>query len=156
VTAFHYRAALDVCRRHADRLAWALQTLKATFPLTPSKLRALSDADHAVIDQFILRFSKLQDAMGARLFPALLDLLQEPGELETFIDKLNRLEKLGAIGSADDWQKFREMRNQFAHDYPDDPELQTSLLNKGYALAIELIASLERTKSFGDRYSEKG
>ena len=155
MSAGHYRAALDVCTRHADRLAWALQTLDAIFPLTPDKLRQLSDANHAVMDQFILRFSKLQDAMRTGLFPALLDLLQEPGELETFIDKLNRLEKLGAISSADDWQKFREMRNQFAHDYPDDPELQASLLNKGFALARELIASLERARSFGDRYSGK-
>jgi hypothetical protein len=151
-----YRAALEICRRHADRLSWALHTLEVQFPLSAEKLQNLSDRDHAVIDQFVLRYSKLQDAMGARLFPALLDLLQEPGDLEAFIDRLNRLERLGVIESADDWQQFREMRNQFAHDYPNDPALQASLLNKGFTLAHELISSLERTRSFGDRYAGEG
>jgi hypothetical protein len=31
--------------------------------------------------------------MGARLFPADLELAKEPGELSAFLDKLNRLEK---------------------------------------------------------------
>jgi hypothetical protein len=146
-----YRAAVDTCRRHAARLRWALQTLAAVSPLSADKLDQFSDSEHAVVDQFILRFSKLQDAMGARLFPAVLDLLQEPGELDVFIDKLNRLEKLGAIESASDWQTFREMRNQFAHDYPDDAELQASLLNKGFALAHRLLASLDRLEWFVQR-----
>jgi hypothetical protein len=156
VSGREYQLALDACRRHAERLEWALDTLETEFPLTAEKLQNLDDRDHAVIDQFILRFSKLQDAMGARLFPALLDLLQEPGDLEAFIDRLNRLEKLGVIESADDWQQFREMRNQFAHDYPNDPALQASLLNKGFALARELISGLKRTRSFGDRYADEG
>ncbi len=90
--------------------------------------------------------------MGARLFTALLDLLQEPGELDAFIDKLNRLEKLGAISSALLWQRFREMRNQFAHDYPDDPEIQASLLNKGFELAEDLLVSLADVEAFAERY----
>jgi hypothetical protein len=32
------------------------------------------------LDQFVLRFSKLQDAIGARLLPALLTDLLEPYE----------------------------------------------------------------------------
>lgn len=152
MNAENYRFALGICQKHAGRLGWALTELDSLFPLTPEGLSALGDSNLAVIDQFILRFSKLQDAMGSRLFPSLLALLQEPGNLGAFIDKLNRLEKLGAIESASEWQTFREMRNQFSHDYPDDPELQTSLLNKGYASAKGLLASLERVASFADRY----
>ena len=33
------------------------------------------------------------------------------------------------------WLQLREMRNQFSHEYPDDPEIQASLLNKAFALA---------------------
>ena len=72
----------------------------------------------AVLDQFSTRFGKLQDAMGAKLFPAVLELTKEQGELKAFIDKLNRLEKIGAIQSADDWLLLREVRNTFSHDYP--------------------------------------
>ena len=48
-------------------------------------------------DQFVLRYTKLQDAIGSRLFPAVLTLLQEPYEDKPMIDKLNRLEKLGYL-----------------------------------------------------------
>ncbi|GAA3535883.1 hypothetical protein [Zobellella aerophila] len=56
--------------------------------------------------------------MGAKLLPGILELTKEQGALATFIDKLNRLEKIGALSSAEQWLELREMRNQFAHDYP--------------------------------------
>ncbi len=85
--------------------------------------------------------------MGTKLMPAVLELAQEPGELTAFVDKLNRLEKIGAIPSTEAWLKTREMRNQFAHDYPEDPELQASLFNKAFDLAdemLELLAALDQ------------
>lgn len=133
-------------------MRWALDRLRPRFPLKPGDLNTLGDTDQAVMDQLILRFSKLQDAMGTRLFASVLDLLQEPGDLSAFIDKLNRLEKLGAIDSASHWQEFREMRNQFAHDYPDEPEIQASLLNKGFSLAEELLEGLADVEAFAKRY----
>ncbi len=57
--------------------------------------------------------------MGAKLFPAALEITKEPGDLKAFIDKLYRLEKIGAITSAEDWLLMREARNTFSHDYPD-------------------------------------
>lgn len=126
--------------------------LRPRFPLAPADLAGLGNEDYAVIDQFIRRFSKLQDAIGTRLFASVLDLLQEPGDLDAFIDKLNRLEKLGAIRAASSWQQFREMRNQFAHDYPDDPEIQVGLLNKGFELAESLLDSLADVEAFAKRY----
>jgi len=115
-------------------------------------LGALSDTELAVLDQFSTRFAKLQDAMGAKLFPAVLELTKEPGQLTVFIDKLNRLEKLGAIESVDQWLKLREMRNEFAHDYPDDMELQSATLNKAYKLASELLAVMRRIETFASNY----
>ncbi|MBE0490213.1 MAG: hypothetical protein IBX53_14155 [Halomonas sp.] len=50
-----------------------------------------------MVDQFIMRFSKLQNAIGAKLLPSVLELTKEPGDYPAFIDKLNRLEKIGAI-----------------------------------------------------------
>ncbi|MDP5207455.1 hypothetical protein ORI99_10500 [Alishewanella sp. SMS9] len=48
---------------------------------------------------------------------------------------MNRLEKIGALDSVEQWLKLREMHNQFAHDYPDDPEIQAALLNKAFGIA---------------------
>lgn len=65
-----YHAALEVCKRHADRLTWAMTRLRARFPLSESTMRDLDDTELAILNQFSARFSKLQDAMGAKLFPA--------------------------------------------------------------------------------------
>ncbi|MHB8849396.1 MAG: hypothetical protein ACYC43_13265, partial [Burkholderiales bacterium] len=70
-----------------------------------------------------------------------------------FLDKLNRLEKIGAIPSAERWLLLREMRNQFSHDYPDDPALQSAMLNKAYELANDLLAVLGRIEAFAKKYA---
>lgn len=56
----------------------------------------------------------------------------------TFIEKLNRLERIGAIPSAEEWKSFRIVRNALAHDYPDDPELRASAINQFIEAAIQL------------------
>ena len=147
-----YAASLDVCKRHASRLVWAMAKLRPRFPLSADALRALDDTELAVLDQFSTRFSKLQDAMGAKLFPAVLELAKEQGELAAFLDKLYRLEKIGAIPSAENWLLLREMRNQFSYDYPDDPELQSAILNKACKLAGDLISALNGIESFAAKY----
>jgi len=38
------------------------------------------------------------------------------------MDKLNRAEKLGMMPSVEQWQLLRELRNQTAPEYPDQPE----------------------------------
>lgn len=114
-------------------MLWALGRIKQQFPLTAAKLRALDDETIAILDQFATRFAKLQDAMGAKLFPALLELTKEPGEFPANLDKLDRMEQIGALPSVDEWLELREMRNAFAYDYPEDGELQAATLNRVFA-----------------------
>lgn len=147
-----YSSAMETCKRHADRLTWAMAQLNSKFPLTAEITRSLNDTELAVMDQFSTRFAKLQGAMGAKLFPAVLELTKEQGSYPAFLDKLNQLEKIGAIESADQWLILREMRNEFAHDYPDDPELQSAILNKAYRLAGELLMILNRIETFAANY----
>ncbi|MBK1702159.1 hypothetical protein [Thiococcus pfennigii] len=33
------------------------------------------------------------------------------------LDRLNRLEQIGWLGSAEGWSELRRIRNEFAHDY---------------------------------------
>ncbi len=147
-----YLETLKTCQRHADRLQWSMQEMKNNLPFTGESLAQLTGVEVAILDQFAVRFSKLQDVMGAKLFPALLELMKEHGELYSFVDKLNRLEKVGAIASAEQWLMLREMRNAFSHEYPDDPDIQAAILNKAFSLASELLVILHAIISFANRY----
>jgi hypothetical protein len=143
---------VGICQTHAGRLSWAMGQLESEKPISAEDIQHLTDNDLAIFDQFIARFSKLQDAMGAKLLPAVLELTHEEGELTAFIDKLNRLEKMGAIASTDEWLKLREMRNQFSYDYPNDPEIQAALLNKSFVMAKQLLAALDLVLLFSKKY----
>lgn len=125
-------------------MSHALSAIGPTLPMTASALRLLNDEAVQDWDQFILRFTKLQDTMGARLFPALLDYLQEPYEDRPMLDKLHRLEKLGFIPKLEDWQSLRVIRNRFAHDYPEDDALKAAYLNEAVDAAQTLRAMLAR------------
>lgn len=46
-------------------------------------------------------------------------LLESETAVRPFIDILNRLEKLGVLTSVEDWQYFRSLRNNLAHEYPE-------------------------------------
>lgn len=94
-------------------------------------------------DQFVLRFTKLQDAMGTRLLPAVLGFLQEPFEDRPMLDKLHRLEKLGYLPSVERWHGLRAIRNHFAHDYPQDDALKAAYLNEAVNAVPELEAVLQ-------------
>jgi len=129
-----------------------MKEMEEHLPFTAESLNRLTDIEVAILDQFSTRFAKLQDVMGVKLFPAVLELTKEQGELDAFVDKLNRLEKIGAIPSTDEWLVLREMRNAFSHEYPDDPEIQAAILNKAFMLAGELIAVLSGLDMFASRY----
>lgn len=128
------------CERNIYYLCNALTSLDPVLPMTAERFGHLTDTQMQALDQFILRFTKLQDAMGGRLFPSILAYLQEPYEERPMLDKLNRLEKLGYIRSAEEWQKIRMTRNRFAHDYPDDWSKNSALIN----VACEAVAEMYR------------
>jgi uncharacterized protein with HEPN domain len=74
------------------------------------------------IDTFIYRFSKIQDYMGEKLFPAVLYLLGEHKPSMAYKDILNKLERLEIIPSSGKWMEFREIRNTLTHEYPDSED----------------------------------
>ena len=57
------------CDRHMHHMLHALAALRGSLPLSPQSAATLDDEAVQDWDQFILRFTKLQDAMGARFFP---------------------------------------------------------------------------------------
>ena len=88
-----YVETLKVCYRYAGRLQWAMTEMQKHVPFASESLENMKDVEIAILDQFSMRFSKLQDVMDMKLFPAVLELSKEQGNLDAFIDKLNRLEK---------------------------------------------------------------
>lgn len=141
MAALRLTEAWQQCERHVHHLRHALAAIRPSLPMSADKLAALDDEAVQDWDQLILRFTKLQDTMGARLFAAALDVLQEPFEDRPMLDKLNRLEKLGYLGSVGQWHALRVIRNRFAHDYPQDDALKAAYLNEA-AEAVPALADL--------------
>lgn len=139
---------LAICEKHNKHLAWSIKKMANFMPITGARFEKLSEEELSVLEMFASRFGKLQDALGTKVFPTILELTQEPGIYPTFIDKLNRLEKMGAIPSSHAWQNFRKIRNQFSHEYPDDPDLNANLLNRAYEQGKILQQTFEHVKKF--------
>ncbi|MDP2760184.1 MAG: hypothetical protein Q8O64_07220 [Sideroxyarcus sp.] len=113
--------AYSVCSEHDAALRDALVDL-AQRGLTTTELDGLNKGDRRLLDQFAYRYTRLQDDMGARLIPAILRALGEEIAAMPVLDRLNRLEQLGWLPSAEQWSDLRRIRNEFAHDYPETIE----------------------------------
>ena len=80
-------------------------------PLTIEGLRVIARDPllSEQIDAFVGRFGRLQDNLGDKLLPQLLDAMAE--KTGAVIENLDRAEKLGWIDSADAWLEMRKLRN---------------------------------------------
>ncbi len=108
----------QLCDLHIRRMRYSSSKIEPFLPLNRDNYYSLDDDTIGFLDQFIFRFSKLQDLIGARLFPLILEYLAEPVVDKAFIDILNRLEKIGILHSAQNWIELRKIRNEITHEYP--------------------------------------
>jgi hypothetical protein len=131
-------AVLKECEKHLQRLNSAFDKMKIFMPISPEKYQQLNDAEIEHIDQYLFRFSKLQDAIGERLFKSLLLFLGEEVHNKSFIDVFNRLEQLEIIENYDNWMELREIRNELTHEYEDEPSENAEKINKIYLLKDKL------------------
>ena len=134
------------CDKHIMRINSASTKMQSIMPLDKDKYLNLSDDEVEVIDQFLFRFSKLQDTIGERLFKTVLLYLEEKVENKPFIDILNRLEKLELLDDANVWRELRSDRNDLAHNYDDDPEETSEVINKLYYKKDTLINIYQKIK----------
>lgn len=92
-----------------------------------------SNVDEAErVDAFVARFGRLQDTLGDKLLPHLLQALAEP--VGPAIDNLDRAEKLGLLRSTDDWMTGRRLRNRMVHEYVRDAGDLAAALNEAHGL----------------------
>ena len=145
-------SAFSACKRHVELLLYAKTQLSENAPFTAEFLGNARPDQIASMDQFVFRFGRLQDTMGAQVFPAVLQLTGEYKPESTFIDRLNALEKFGAISSAKEWQAARYTRNKLSHDYPELVEILAETLNEAMPQALKLEQTLKQIEDFASRY----
>ena len=143
------RIYLAECEVHSEVLNQGLVDVQKYLPL--SAKAEIDKEALRILDQIAYRFAKLQDSMGEKILPLILVQAQEPiAESATFVEKLNRLERIGVIPSAEEWKKLRVARNAIAHEYPDDPELRTSAINRFLVGASQMKALYQTVHEYID------
>jgi len=143
---------IEECELHIKRLNYASEKLKCLMPLDGKDYQNLKDEQVESLDQFIFRFSKLQDAIGQRLFSGLLELLQESVKQQPFLDKLNRLEQLGVLDDKEQWLQLRSLRNTLAHEYENEPVAMSREINTIYESKNMLLAIYAKVKLYTLNY----
>ena len=89
------------------------------------------------LEAFVGRFCLLQDTVGDKMLLAWLKAVQE--KTSTFIDNLDKAEKLSLLPSADQWIQLRINRNKMIHEYIENAAELADAIN----LAKEGIGLLE-------------
>jgi len=123
--------------KHKERLEYVVNKIKSWGKLD---IEILDDPEKIeTLDAFLFRFSKMQDTMGEKLFPLILEVFGEETRNKPFIDILNRLEQLEILPSANRWRELRKIRNLLIHTYPWEHEVLIKELNEDTTASKELM-----------------
>lgn len=133
------------CARHAQVMLSALKEMPEQ--LSEEQMNQPDETLLRVLDQFVFRFTKLQDTMGNQVLRQFaVQVLFEPVEDAAFVDILRLLERHGFL-SAQAWALQRSVRNALAHEYPEDQLRLVLALNDARAKALQLSEWLFAMKS---------
>ena len=137
--------AITLCETHEHALQEALGDL-GKQQLSESDLMQLTKENRRLLDQFAYRYTRLQDDMGRVLLPAILQVQgEEISEMSVF-DRLNRLEQLRWIASADEWNDLRNIRNEFTHEYPETATQRYARFQLALSAAQRVVGILQSMK----------
>ena len=122
------------------------RTTKRLFEesFTLEKARKIGEDDDLSerVEAFVSRFSRLQDTLGDKLIPLILDALGE--HQAAAIDNLDKAERFGWISSADEWYAIRRLRNQMVHDYMEDLNILTSAIQTAQIFVTTLSNTTQK------------
>ena len=122
------------------------RTTKRLFEesFTLEKARKIGEDDDLSerVEAFVSRFSRLQDTLGDKLIPLILDALGE--HQAAAIDNLDKAERFGWITSADEWYAIRRLRNQMVHDYMEDLNILTSAIQTAQIFVTTLSNTTQK------------
>ncbi len=97
----------------------AIEYLKYSFKKVQPLSMDLNNADPELLEtweSFVARFARVTDIFLMKYIRTRIKL-DDPGFEGSFIDHLNRAEKLGLIKDVDQWLEIRKIRNQATHEY---------------------------------------
>ncbi|SNZ10649.1 hypothetical protein SAMN06265182_1913 [Persephonella hydrogeniphila] len=137
---------LEIAKIHLDRLKNAKEEI-----IEKNLIENLDIDDFEIVkvlDTFIFRFIKLQDYLGQKLFRRFLEIIGEYYENMSFLDVLDRLEKLEIISSADRWMEIRKLRNKLTHEYPDEIEEMKLELTEALNAIPEIELTLQKIEDY--------
>lgn len=141
------RAVIDQTEKLADSLRTAMGLLAPLRPVTGERLARATDEETALIDAFALRFARLQDMLGQKVFRAALTADLAPIPSST-IDLLGEVERRGILDSVERWKILRDLRNGMTHDYHDKPALAATVLEHALTEADHLLDIQRRATAF--------
>ncbi len=159
--------AIKECEQHIQWADVALHYIKNLFPLTAESYYNLRKSEEEFVsefkldnnysklenmktgyfDQFLYRYTKLQDTIGANIVRTLAMWLEYNDRTLSFIDCLNILERHSVIESTKDFEKLRDIRNSITHDYSDNIDEQAFTLNNVYKAYNSLLVIFDNIKS---------
>lgn len=140
-------ARLQMLVRLVEREIARLETTDRRLfaqPFTVERACSLAEDEDLAerVEAFVSRFGRLQDTVGDKLLPAYLAAHGE--RLATFVDNLDRAERLGLIDDAQAWIDMRKLRNQMVHEYVEDPLVLASALEAAHVFVPSLVAVARR------------
>jgi len=122
---------------HFKRIDMILPEIKSYLPFVNADFEDIEKIK--AIDSFIYRFTKIQDKMGDKLFPAVLRDLQEYKNNMALIDVLNKLERLELLKNSNDWIDYRKLRNSLTHEYTNNTDEIIEAIN----MAIDVYEEMK-------------
>lgn len=141
------------CNKHVEKLNDAKDYLKSIMPLSVEEYLKIDKIQSSFIDQLNFRFSKLQDTIGESILKGILIKSKENVEKMTFLDILNRLEKLDILDK-NIWLELREVRNEIAHEYSFNQDEVVDNINLIYNKIDELISVYQELLKFIETIKE--
>ncbi|WP_198246772.1 hypothetical protein [methane-oxidizing endosymbiont of Gigantopelta aegis] len=119
----------EILKKRFDKLRQHYEALKAYKQLIdklsaqvdiyqPENFNKLEIQDKAVFDAYLKRFASIQDFLGAKIFPMILEL--SGISYGKMTEVLYAVEREEIIDSLEHWIELREVRNDLEHDYPDN------------------------------------
>lgn len=122
-------ASLAACRQRTAKLKFSLDKNQHLFPMRLEQITQLTEEQEESIDALILRYSQCVTMIQEQLFKGIAFMEQEDISDKSNRDKTLLMEKLGAIRSAQEFGTAAQLRNKFAHHYPEASPSRLDRLN---------------------------
>jgi len=142
------KSSVSEQERNFIHIHHALEKLTPYLPIGSEHPDDKDVVEH--IDQMIFRFMKIQDGIGRRLIPLIVEAIEADTSEMTFIDKLNRLEKFGLMEPGE-WNIYRKIRNDLMHTYPEEKEALLEAINEAVAIIPRLEQTYQKIRRFCQR-----